>query len=154
MKKIAQLGALIVALLVVVQSALADSPCSKGLHSGCNQGYASCGLVSGSSGSPLTMSCHGSMRSDSTTSECNQGDCSVAAVRLSRRQSSRSNRGISAPPLWMWWHNYQSPLLQVIQRGFSKTSPRRAPPGTFYSKSSESIDLTASRKVKQSHGRT
>lgn len=82
MRRITQLVALIVALLVAGQSALAESTCSQWLHSGCKQVPACCISASDSSGSQLSMDCHESIHSESIGAECNQSGCHMATVRV------------------------------------------------------------------------
>jgi hypothetical protein len=91
-KRVTQFVALMVAVLLAGQSALAEGPCLQGLHSGCRQVAACCISATYSSGSQYMTDCHGSMRSESTALERNQGGCNMAAGQDRRAEVTQDRR--------------------------------------------------------------
>jgi len=82
MRRITQLVALMVALLFAGQSALAEAPCSQWFHSGDGPIPACCAAAGDTAAPHLSTDCHGSMRFESMTSECNQSGCQMATLRV------------------------------------------------------------------------
>jgi hypothetical protein len=82
MRKITQLVALMVALLVAGQSALAESSCNQWLLSGGGRAPACC-ISTGDAAAPqVSADCHGSIHVESVMAECNHSGCQMATVRV------------------------------------------------------------------------
>jgi len=79
MKRTIQFVALMVGLLLVWQSAVAEMPCSNWLQSG-GHSPACCMATGDSAGSHVSAGCHESMRFESVTLGCNEGGCQMATV--------------------------------------------------------------------------
>lgn len=78
MRRITQLVALMVALLLAGQSALADSPCS----SGSNNTSRCCAPAVDTSGSQLATECHSPMHAASLIAQCNECACSSTSSQV------------------------------------------------------------------------
>jgi hypothetical protein len=78
MRRIAQLVALMVALLVAGQSAMAEAPC--GLLAG-NDHAAQCCTAAPATSSPNAGDCHGAIPGMYLAAGCGQGGCQMASVR-------------------------------------------------------------------------
>src|SRR5450631_2920774 len=82
MRKITQLVALMVALLVAGQSALAEGSCTQWLLSGGGHAPACC-ISTGDAAAPhVSADCHGSMHVQTVTAECNHSGCQMAIVKV------------------------------------------------------------------------
>src|SRR6266568_6800308 len=82
MRRITQLVALIVALLLAGPSVLVEAPCLQWPHSKSDPVPGCCITATSGTGHMLSANCHGSMRSESITSECNQSGCQMATVKV------------------------------------------------------------------------
>ena len=81
MRRVAQLVAFAVTLLLASQSAVADEPCSMWLHSGDRHLPSCCVPTGDDAATHLLTDCHRSMRSQSIASECIQSGCQMASAR-------------------------------------------------------------------------
>jgi len=82
MKRITQFVALSVALLLAGPSVLAEAPCLQWLHSDRDHAPACCITAVSGPDHKVSADCHGSMRSESIASECNQSGCQMATVNV------------------------------------------------------------------------
>jgi len=82
MRRITQLVALMVALLLAGQSALANAPCDQGLSSRSNHTSKCCAPATGTSGSQPASECHSPMHSASLIAPCNECACSSTASQV------------------------------------------------------------------------
>ncbi len=93
MRKIAQLVALMSALLFAGQSTLAETQCSQWLHSGDPQIPNCCITAPGTPGLQLAGACHGSMQPEPVASKCNQSGCNMETVRTAAQAITASKFG-------------------------------------------------------------
>jgi hypothetical protein len=91
MRRITQLVALLVALLVAGQSAMAEASCSMWLQSGNDHAPTCCMKAAGTSQPKLGVDCHGTMQSQSMASEWNRSGCQVAPVQFATAAMLKSN---------------------------------------------------------------
>jgi hypothetical protein len=84
----AQLVALMVALLFTGQSVLVETPCTQWLHAG-NGHTLGCGLMAPSAAeNQLTADCHAPRLSAPGALECNQSGCNMATVQVVAQAST------------------------------------------------------------------
>ncbi len=80
MRRITQLVALMVALLLAGQSAMAEVPCSTWLRTGDHSALC-CTSAPVASSHQTVGDCHGAATGVSITADCSQGGCQMATVR-------------------------------------------------------------------------
>lgn len=81
MRRLTQLVALAVALVLAGQLTLAEAPCALWLHAGGDRTPGCCIMAGGPGGPRAHAGCHGSTRSDLPTSACNRSGCTMATPR-------------------------------------------------------------------------
>jgi hypothetical protein len=82
MKKLTQIVALMVVMLVAGQSALAEAPCSEWLRASCGHDAGCCKAAGDSSASQMSMDCHGSSRPQTMSAGCGVSGCRTAMGRV------------------------------------------------------------------------
>jgi len=82
MRRITQLVALMVALLLAGQTALADAPCAHWLSSSSNNASGCCAPAANTSGRQLAAECHSPMHATSFIAECNECACSSTTSQV------------------------------------------------------------------------
>jgi hypothetical protein len=82
MKRMTQFVAITVVLLLAGQSAVAETSCAEWFHSGGGHVPACCAAAGEATAIHLRTDCHKSMRLESMASDCIQGGCQMAAVRV------------------------------------------------------------------------
>jgi len=89
MRRIIQLVALMVALLLAGQTALADAPCDHWLSSSRDNGSGCCAPAAANTSSrQLAAECHSPMHAASFIAECNECACSSTASQVAAQPVS------------------------------------------------------------------
>jgi hypothetical protein len=93
MKRLAQFVAVMVALLVAGQSALAETPCSELMRLGCGHASGCCMAANVSSGSQISTDCHGSLRHEPIIAGCGVSGCRMSTGRVVAAAISEKLKG-------------------------------------------------------------
>jgi hypothetical protein len=127
MKRITQLVALVVALLVAGQLAMAEGPCSMRLQSGNDHDPTCCMKAAGAAQPKPSAGCHGAMQSHSTASQWNQGGCQAAPAQVFAATISKTSSTVSKPQASAFVAQVPAIPLAVFTAGSLQGMPAPGP---------------------------